>query len=130
MSPLENAFGELALDATLLARFGEHATIAKRITGVGDQTLVTPNSGKRIRLYWLGMSTSETNSGEVLAIVKLATAYDPSGGPHERYRWEMGAPGAFSHWQTITGVADAPLVVNLNVAGRPVEVNYTYEEIT
>lgn len=107
---------------TLDGRFSASATkitTAVRKSDSGDNTVVTPASGKRIRLHWIGMSTPESNVDEMLVIVKLGSA--------TKYRWNMTAPGAFSHWETVEGGVDESFVVNLSSA-LPVDINYTYEE--
>ena len=110
----------LATEVTVAKRFaGAKLQRAVQISATGDNTIVTPAAGQRIRLLWLGLSSSENNGAEVLAIVKF--------GAVEHYRWNMGAPGAFAHWEIIEGATDEPLVINLS-GSQDVEVNYTYVE--
>jgi hypothetical protein len=102
-------------------RFGRspRLTRAVAISTAGDNTIVTPAAGKRIRLLWLAMATSQDNTAETLAVVKF--------GSTEHYRWPLGNPGAFMHWEPIEGAVDTPLVINLSAA-QTVQVSYTYEE--
>jgi hypothetical protein len=109
-----------ATESTVAKRFaGGKTTVALAISASGDNTVLTPASGQRLRIHWVGMSTSENNGAEVLAIVKF--------GANTHYRWNLGAPGAFSHWEPIEGAVDQSLVINLS-GNQTVEVNVTYEE--
>jgi hypothetical protein len=108
---------------TLNYRFAPAAgriTSAVRKAAAGDNIIVTPAGGKKIRLLWLGMSCSENNTAEGLAVVKLGSTII--------YRWNMYAGGGFSHWQPIDGAVDAEFIVNLSTS-QPVDINYTYEEV-
>lgn len=97
--------------------------LAVEVSALGDNTVLTPASGNAIRFYWIGLSTSETNTGEVLVIVKFGADGDAI------YRWNLGAPGAFTHREMHDGPPDTPLIVNLSAAGRPVQANLTYREV-
>ncbi len=113
----------LAKDATLLRRYGDHVTKAGFANTAGDNTLHTPASGKKIRLYWIALSTSQDNAAENLIQVKLTDA-DGS----VKYRWRMGNPGAFAGSRTIEGNVDTPLILNLaNTNG--VDYNLDLDEI-
>lgn len=110
-----------ATESTLALKFGgDKITLAQTLSTSGDNTLITPASGKSIRLLWLGLSTSQDNSAEVKVSAKF--------GANVHYKWNLGNPGAFSHWEPIEGAVNQPLVINLSVA-QPVEVNYTYQEV-
>lgn len=110
----------LARETTLARKFGSgKITRGQAITLSGDTAAVTPAPGNRVRLFWVGMSTSESNVSEVLVQIKFGTTV--------HYRWRMGSPGAFSHWEVIEGGVNQPLVVNLDQP-MPVEFNVTYEE--
>jgi hypothetical protein len=114
----------LAKDATLLRRFGDHVTKAGVVSTIGDNTLHTPASGKKIRLYWIGLSTSQDNAAENLIQVKLTDADGTV-----KYRWRMGNPGAFAGGRTIEGNVDEPLILNLATTD-PVDWNVDLEEVT
>lgn len=114
---------EVPVTGTFAKRFapGVRTTVASTISTTGDNTIVTPAAGMRLRVTWLGLSSSQDNAAEVLAIVKFAAA------GAAKYRWYMGNPGAFSHWEAIEGGANEALIVNLSGA-QAVQVNVTYEE--
>lgn len=109
-------------DAQSNKRFqpGVRITTAIAISSLGNNTIVTPAAGMRLRVTWIGMSTSEVGL-ETLAIVKFGAAGSA------KYRWYLGAPGAFSHWEAIEGAVNEALIVNLSI-GTTVQVNVTYEE--
>src|SRR5882762_7174648 len=97
-------FGDLALDASIqilnatitavhnkfTPSVGDDSQVANPVAGVGDHTVWTPAPGKRIRLKWVGLSTSKNNSGDV--VVKWR--FGASGAYF--WPWIMGAPGAFA----------------------------------
>jgi hypothetical protein len=114
----------LAKDATLLRRYGDHVTKAGVVSTIGDNTLHTPTSGKKVRLYWIGLSTSQDNTAENLIQVKLTDADGTV-----KYRWRMGNPGAFVGGRTIEGAVDEPLILNLATTD-PVDWNVDLEEVT
>jgi hypothetical protein len=127
MSPLRNAFEDLATEDSLAHvknRFAPalRTTEAVSVAAAGDNTVKTPAAGKRLRVHWVGLSTSQDNTAETLATVK----FGPAG--TARYLWNMGNPGGFSHWETLEGAVNEALVVGLSVA-QPVQVNVTYEEV-
>jgi hypothetical protein len=97
-------------------------TASQVVSALGDTTLHTPALGKKIVLAWAFMSSSQDNSAEVLAQIKLGTRVI--------YSAYLGSPGAFSHRETITAdnVNDA-LVLNLSAAGQNVAVNWTLSEV-
>lgn len=126
-NPLPVSSTTLASEVTLAHtknRFaaGVRTPTAVQITGSGDNTIITPTAGKRLRVTWLGLSAPETGA-EVLAICKFGAAGAAV------YRWNLGVPGAFAHWETVEGGTDAPLIVNLSGA-RTVQVNVTHEEFS
>jgi hypothetical protein len=104
-------------------RCGVRTTKAGIATSSGDNTIHTPASGKKCRLYWIGLSASQDNAAENLVIVKFGAAGEA------KYRWRMGNPGAFSHWEPIEGAADEALILNL-ANGEDVDWNITVEEVT
>jgi len=102
-------------------RFAEGKTTrAGSISTVGDNSIITPAAGKLLRVFWVGLSSSQDNTGETAVTVKF--------GSTSHYRWNMGNPGAFSHWQNFQGIVDQPLVINLSAA-QTVLWNATYEEV-
>lgn len=112
----------LATEHTLAQRFGGgFITTGMVISSSGDSVLYTPAAGRRAKLHWFGMSSSQNNTAEVLAIVKIGLLLV--------YAWYMGNPGGFSHWESITGDVDAPLIVNLTAGGQNVAVNFTVEDV-
>lgn len=108
-----------AVHSVILKRFGVTQGSAQLINTSGDNTVVTPTSGKSIRLKWFSMATSESNGAEVVVTVKLGSTV--------LYMWPMGAPAAFAHGSVREGGVNDPLVVNLSIA-RGVYVNYEFEE--
>jgi hypothetical protein len=123
-NPTTNPETGLAKDATLLRRFGDHVTKAGVVSTIGDNTLHTPAAGKKVRLYWIGLSTSQDNAAENLIQVKLTDADGTV-----KYRWRMGNPGAFVGGRTIEGSVDEPLILNLATTD-PVDWNVDLEEVT
>lgn len=101
---------------------GVRTTVAVALSTAGNNTIVTPTTGKRIRLHWIGMvrGVSVLTSTDPLAVVKFGSTGT------EKYRWYVGA---FSHWEPVDGPLNTPLIVNLSAAA-PVQVNVTYEEAT
>lgn len=114
--------GLVATEATVARKFalGTKTTRGSRVSTSGDSNLIVPAAGKKVRLIWLGMSSSENNGAEALVLVKF--------GANVVYRWNMGTPGAFSHWEVVEGAVDQALVVNLSAA-QPIDFNYTWEEV-
>lgn len=125
-NPTANPETGLAKEATLLHSRNKFApalrtTRAFFVNSAGDNAILTPTAGKFLRVHWIGMSSSQDNAAENLVAIRFGA------GP-ELYRWRMGNPGAFSHWEPLDGTVDQPLNVNLaNTQG--IDVNVTYEEI-
>lgn len=98
---------------------------AVEVTTSGDTDVYDPAAGKRIRLKWLGFSSSPD-----MAAATKVTARFGSNAPF--YSWWMGAPGAFAHGFIREGGVDEKLIVNCSVApggGTPLLVNIDVEEI-
>jgi hypothetical protein len=116
----------LALDATVAPlgnrfRSAVRATDAVTINAAGDNVIWTPAAGKILTVFWIALSAPSNNPGTNLVTVKI--------GNQVRYIWDMGAPGAFSHWEPISsGNPNDALVVNLASAYN-VRVNYTHSEV-
>ena len=84
--------------------------------------LASPSAGKRLRLLWIALSTSQDNSFEVLAKVKL--------GAQVVYSWYLGTPGAFTHRELVVAPnVDDQLVLNLSTGGQSVAANWTTTEV-
>lgn len=114
----------LAKEATLARRYSPssaRSTAAALFSAAGDSAVVIPPSGKAVRLYWIALSTSQTNPGENLVTVKFGASGTPL------YQWYMGNPGAFSHYEIVQGAVDQSLYVNLANGTNPVLVNVTWE---
>lgn len=100
---------------------GGKTTESKVIEASGENTLVTPATGKALTLYWIALETSEGNAEEVVAEVKV--------GSLTPYTWYLGKPGAFMHWEPVVGAVNAKLTVKLSAAMK-VAANFTYSEGT
>lgn len=101
-------------------RFGAVVGTAVAISQAGNTDLVAPTSGKSIKLNWIALATSETNTSEVIVQVYL--------GAQLLYEWPLGAPGAFAHSSVRIGAPNAKLRVFTSNA-QTVRVNYEYEEV-
>lgn len=117
----EAAAGALSSPSYALSqRFaGGKTTESKVVEAEGENTLVTPAAGNAITLYWVALETSENNSAEVEAQVRLG-ALTP-------YTWFLGRPGAFMHWEPVVGAVNESLNVHLSAAQK-VAANFTYTE--
>lgn len=112
--------GLVASDVGITRRFGGGKTTESQvIEAEGENTLVTPAAGKALTLYWIALETSEANASEVLAEVKVGTKTP--------YTWYLGKPGAFMHWEVISGAPNAKLTVKLSAAMK-VAASFTYSE--
>lgn len=112
---LENAFGSLALDATLVERYGGGKTSATgTATASGDTTMVAaPGVGFAIKLYWVTAITDPDESTAPVIIVKAS-------GGSEYYR-----AAAVSHWEPFQLPANTALIINLSqVSSVPWTVHY------
>jgi hypothetical protein len=98
---------------------GGKTTESKVIEANGENTLVTPATGKALTLYWIALVTPEANAAEVLAEIKLGSLVP--------YTWYLGKPGAFMHWEPVIGALNAKLTVKLSAAQK-VAASYTYSE--
>ena len=93
----------------------EFTHVVGTATAIGDTTIHTPASGKRIRLRWIYAINDPTASSSTLMKVKL--------GGVEVYRVY-----ALSKRQRITGPVDGALVINLSATGN-VAVTAILEEV-
>lgn len=91
------------------------------ISATGPTTLYTPATGKKIRLKWLHLASSQDNSAEVVATVKI--------GSDVIYVLPLGNPGAFAH-SSIREASNANdlLTLTLSASGRAVYPNFDVEE--
>jgi hypothetical protein len=92
---------------------------AALVEAEGETTLQSPAATKLLTLYWIALSSSQENTGEALATVKLGT--------RTLYEWYLGNPGAFMHWEPIKGEAGDQLILKLSAAQK-VAVSFTYTE--
>lgn len=98
-------------------------------TTSGTTTIVTPSSGKAIRLYWFELSARSTNSAAVVAGLRWTTGgADFFQDDFSQYGGKVSHSykGGRSYTQ---GGADEALVINLS-ASQTVYVNIDYEEVT
>lgn len=85
------------------------------VTDVGDTDVVTPTSGKRLKIHWVYAINNPTASSAPLIKVILGTT--------EKFRVY-----ALSKRQLMIGAVDEVLKINLSAAGS-VAVTVLYEEI-
>ena len=103
-------------DASLTLRYGGGKSVAvATVTSSGNTTILTPSSGKSLRLYWVSAINDPDEAATPLIKISLGAA--------EIYRVY-----ALAHWEVFTGAADASLTVNLSDAAS-VAVTVHYEEI-
>lgn len=93
---------------------GKSAAVAT-VTAAGSTTVLTPATGKAIRLFWLSAITDPDEANSPLIKVLL--------GANELYR-----AYAISHWELFTGAVNASLTVDLSSAAS-VAVTAHYTEV-
>lgn len=98
---------------------GDKITEATVLETQGLHTIHAPLEGHFLTLYWVALSSSQENAGEVLATIKI--------GAQTAYEWYLGNPGAFMHWEPLKGELNDALTVTLSGAQK-VAVSYTYSE--
>jgi hypothetical protein len=98
---------------------GGKVTTGTTVEASGDTTLLTPESGKQLTLYWIALMAAEANTAEVLATVKI--------GEEAIYECYLGKSVPFAHWEPVEGAANAKLVLNLSGAQK-VAVSFTYTQ--
>ncbi len=86
------------------------------VTASGDTTVITPTSGKAIRVFWVSIQP------------------DPDTDPTPRSRLLIGANGKYrvyftQHKERFDGAADEAVIINLSAAGT-VAVTIHFEEYT
>lgn len=95
---------------------GGKSAYAATLNTSGDNTVITPASGKRIRIFWVAFVPDSDNATANLVTVSIgATAI------YKGY--------ALAHWEVFTGAADETVVINLANTGT-VAVTIHYQEIT
>ncbi len=99
---------------------GDKLTEAATIEAEGVNTIHTPLEGHYLTLYWIALSSSQENEGEVLATIKI--------GFQTAYEWYLGNLGqSFEHWEPIKGELSEALTVTLS-GKHKVAVAFTYSE--
>lgn len=114
---LRNAFADLATEDTLAARFGgSKNAYAGVISSSGDHAVITPASGKRIKVVWVAFVPNSDNDAANLVQIKFQngsvfyTGY------------------AMAHWEIFVGPTNSPVIVNTATV-EPVAITIHYEEI-
>ncbi len=96
---------------------GGKTAFATTINASGDSILVTPTTGKSVRLVWVSVIPSSDNSSANRVRIK----FGPGGTPmYECY--------AVSHWEVFTGGLNVPLYINAQTS-EPVSVTVHYREV-
>ncbi len=117
-----------ASEATLQSKFGPatHITRAQRISTIGVNNIIVPAAGNRIELSWLGLSCPDANTAEVLVTVAFESGAT-------LYRWNIPAGSGFVRTKLLGvldgSAADKKFQITLSAA-QPVDVNYSYTEVT
>lgn len=94
------------------------------ITSSGNTTVITPASGKRIRVFWVSYVPSSDNSNANLVKVGFGTASGSIDSGQEFYRGFV-----VSHWEPFTGAVDKSVIVNTATA-EAINGTIHYQEIT
>ena len=114
--PLENLFGDLALDATVAARFGGGKLAATTlVTASGDTTVITAGANT-IEVLWV----SAINDPDAATTPRITVKFD--GGT------EFYTGYAIAHWEPFTGDVGQDVIVELDGAGS-VAVTIHYREV-
>ncbi len=122
-NPTANPETGLAKDATVGRRFAPSTTRLTRAQTIAVATstvLVATTAAQKVRLYWIGLSSSQNNLTENSVQVKIGTTVI--------YDWYMGNPGAFAHFEIVDGTLDDDLIIVTSTADA-IKVNFTYEVI-
>lgn len=120
MPPLQNAFADLALDATVAARYGDYTSVTLiplgiDISSAGDTDLIAaPGVGNQIEIFWVSAIADPDGSQSPRIIIK-------DGAGTEYYR-----TFAVSHWQRFLLPDNSKLVGNLSAGGTPVSITIHY----
>lgn len=102
----------------LVHRYGLRSQFATEAANAGDNVLISVPPDMRLRVTWIAMATSQENTAETLAVVRIGSVV--------KYRWPLGNPGAFAHWELLEGGLGDDLILNLSEA-QPVQFNCSYE---
>lgn len=97
---------------------GGKSASAATMTAAGNTTLVTPATGKFLRLVWILAVPNPDNLNANLIRIKFGTS---GSSLYEGY--------AMAHWEVFDGAVNAPLVVNTQTA-EAISVTVHYREIT
>jgi hypothetical protein len=104
-----------------------YSATALTVSASGDNTIVTPASGKAVRLYYVSLSAHDGNGAGVTCILKFGTGgsakYKVSLTPKAIWARNIGAGRRY-----LQGAVDAPLVVNLSAA-QSIHASIEYEEV-
>lgn len=119
---------ELRASAVVVSTERDSVT-AKSVTtdNAGDKVIVSPSSGKKIRLYWYSMAANPGNAGHNVVGFKFGTNDEFVSVPLSQY----GA--AFAHSfrageSYVEGAADEDLIMTLSDAYE-ITANVDYEEV-
>ena len=95
---------------------GGKTSYSDTLVTAGDNTVITPASGKRIQVFWVHVIPNSNNDSANLVAVKFAGGIT------------MYTSYVISHWEPFTGGVDQAVVVNLQNTER-VAVTIHYKEI-
>lgn len=113
--PLQNAFGDLALEATQARRYGGgKKAYAAVLTGNAD---ITPAAGKAIRVVWVAFVPNSDNASSNLVTVGFVNAAS-----------SLYVGYAMAHWEVFTGPVGTALRISL-ANSQQVAVTVHYEEV-
>ncbi len=100
--------------ARLTARFGGgKSALTTTVTNSGDTTVLTPDVGKALTVYWVSAIVDPDQATTPLIKVKLGTT--------ELYRVYV-----LAHWEPFTGAVNVALVINLQTNSEvSVTIHYT-----
>lgn len=96
------------------------------VSASGDTPVVTPATGKKVRLTYLAFSADGANTADVVAYLKFGSGagiYKVSLTPKAIYARNIGAGRRY-----VEGAVDEALSVNLSI-GQGVHVTVEYEEV-
>ncbi|UTI65621.1 hypothetical protein NBH00_05270 [Paraconexibacter antarcticus] len=117
-APAGASLGALLVAGTEDLRFaGGKSSFAAVLSTAGDNAVIAPAAGKRIRVYWVAFIPSSDNASANLVTV---------GWPSTAVNMYIGY--ALAHWEVFTGAINEPVNVNLANA-QPVAVTIHYQEI-
>jgi hypothetical protein len=96
---------------------GGKTSYAAVLNTSGNNVVITPAAGKRIRIFWVSFIPNTDNLNANLVTVKYTAGIT------------MYVGYAMAHWELFTGAADDSVTVNLNTT-EPVAITIHYQEIT